>query len=324
MGGHDASPPDERRLDLPAVDETSVPEDDLPIDPVAFEEGESDEDKDAWTTTGPWSGEGFGQMTELRWSEWVPFAEALAVAPRLPGVYMAREGAEGPVVYIGMAGERRGGGKPQGIRGRLSIYASGKGLASGLGEAVFDRALADLAWLQERVRELETTGPQRAKQWGIEAFARADLHLRWTITVDRASAAELETELVRAAGDSLWNKASARLIAVTPLGVPPSSTGRIFSPAVFVGAPTTQPVTEADLAAGRIRVPIAHKSWFPTEHQQVSILLRGETVICSWNPRSDPKPRSGVLRPPIDVLRRLVQSGERLTIVAGGSCVALE
>jgi hypothetical protein len=39
-----------------------------------------------------------------------------------------------------MAGERRG----QGIRGRLNVYGSGKALASGLGEAVMDRALADV------------------------------------------------------------------------------------------------------------------------------------------------------------------------------------
>jgi hypothetical protein len=104
------------------------------------------------------------------WSEWVPFATALAVAPRQPGVYMAREGSSGGAVYIGMAGERRG----QGIRGRLAIYASGKGLASGLGEAVLDRALADPEWLRSRLNELETSGPRRAKHWGIEAFARGD------------------------------------------------------------------------------------------------------------------------------------------------------
>ena len=51
-------------------------------------------------------------MIELEWSDWIPFAEGLAIAPRVPGVYMAREGATDAVVYIGMAGERSGGGKP--------------------------------------------------------------------------------------------------------------------------------------------------------------------------------------------------------------------
>ena len=54
------------------------------------------------------------------------FAEVLVCAPRDPGVYMAREGRGGPIVYVGHAGERRG----QGIRGRLKFYASGKGLTS--------------------------------------------------------------------------------------------------------------------------------------------------------------------------------------------------
>jgi len=75
------------------------------------------------------------------WSPWMPFSEARAAAPRQPGgVYLAREGLDGPIVYAGMAGERRG----QGIRGRLNVYGSGKALASGLGEAVMDRALADV------------------------------------------------------------------------------------------------------------------------------------------------------------------------------------
>ena len=62
-------------------------------------------------------------LTDLAdWASWTPFGDALATAPRLPGVYLAREGARGALVYVGMAGERRG----QGIRGRLAIYTSGK------------------------------------------------------------------------------------------------------------------------------------------------------------------------------------------------------
>lgn len=151
-----------------------------------------------------------GIVSEIVWSDWVPFAEALATAPRQPGVYMAREGVDGQVVYIGMAGERAGSGRPQGLRGRLAIYTSGKALASGLGEAVFDRALADSDWVRARLHELDTSGPRRAKQWGVEAFVRADLHIRWTTATDRATAAALEDELVRKGGASLWNRASSR------------------------------------------------------------------------------------------------------------------
>src|SRR4051812_48519295 len=81
------------------------------------------------------------------WSGWVPMTEAVAAAALTPGVYMAREGPAGPVVYVGMAGERRG----KGIRGRLGVYNSGKGMVSGLGEAAMDRALADPACLRARL-----------------------------------------------------------------------------------------------------------------------------------------------------------------------------
>ncbi len=100
--------------------------------------------------------------------------ETLACAPRDPGVYMAREGRGGPIVYVGHAGERRG----QGIRGRLKFYASGKRLTSGLGEAVADRAFADPAWLRQRLAEATAGSPRRAIEWGREPFLRADLYVR--------------------------------------------------------------------------------------------------------------------------------------------------
>ena len=82
------------------------------------------------------------------------------------------------VVYTGMAGERGGSrGKPQGLRGRLAVYTTGKALASGLGEAVLDRALADPEWLRQRLTALEANGARRAKQWSVAAFARADLEV---------------------------------------------------------------------------------------------------------------------------------------------------
>lgn len=83
-----------------------------------------------------------GAIDRLRhlaeWSEWVPFGEATLSAPRSPGVYVVREGGSGAVIYVGMAGERAGRtaqGKPKGLRGRLSVHASGKAAVSGLGEA---------------------------------------------------------------------------------------------------------------------------------------------------------------------------------------------
>lgn len=137
------------------------------------------------------------------WSQWERIGDALEIAPRSPGVYIAREGLDGPVVYVGMAGERNG----KGIRGRLGVYLSGKALASGLGEAVFDRALADIGWLSARLNEVEAGEPLRAKQWGQAAFERADLYLCWSTTPDRASALALERACMEALlGRSLWNR----------------------------------------------------------------------------------------------------------------------
>lgn len=146
--------------------------------------------------------------TLAEWSAWVPFSAAIESAPRLPGVYMAREGHGGPLVYVGMAGERRGSGnRPQGLRGRLAVYTSGKALASGLGEAVLDRAVADPIWLRERMVEVEAGQPRRAKDWGRLAFERADLYVRWASTTDKASARDLESRcLDLMAKVDLWNR----------------------------------------------------------------------------------------------------------------------
>ncbi|MCU1657784.1 MAG: nuclease subunit of the excinuclease complex [Pseudonocardiales bacterium] len=131
------------------------------------------------------------------WSPWLPFGEAVAGAPRLPGVYLARQGSAGGLVYVGMAGERRG----QGIRGRLTVYRRGKGAVSGLGEAVLDRALADPNFVRQRLDELAGGKPKRAAVWAQDAFAWADLHVRWTVADDRAAAARAGTGSARRVAD---------------------------------------------------------------------------------------------------------------------------
>ena len=134
----------------------------------------------------------------------MPFVEATVSAPRLPGVYLARQGADGGLVYVGMAGERRG----QGIRGRLTVYRRGKGAVSGLGEAVLDRALADAQFIQERLDELLAGRPKRAALWAQDSFGCADLHVRWAVTPDRPAAAALERAVLNAAqAMPLWNRA---------------------------------------------------------------------------------------------------------------------
>ena len=141
------------------------------------------------------------------WSPWVPFTDAVRTAPREPGVYLARQADD--VLYVGMAGRRDRGGKtlPKGLRGRLAFYASGKSIASGLGEAVFSRAIADANWLRDRLAEVEAGAPGSLRDWGRAAFERAGLYVCWAVTTDRAAALDLERLVVRAARqDSLWNQ----------------------------------------------------------------------------------------------------------------------
>lgn len=141
------------------------------------------------------------------WSPWVAFTEAVQTAPREPGVYLARQADE--VLYVGMAGPRDRGGKatPKGLRGRLAFYGSGKALASGLGEAVFARAIADADWLRARLADVEVGHPGTLRDWGRAAFQRADLEVCWAVTADRAAATELERTVIDLLRDrGLWNQ----------------------------------------------------------------------------------------------------------------------
>jgi hypothetical protein len=136
------------------------------------------------------------------WSPWVPFVDAAAHAPSDPGVYVVRSGVAGPVVYVGMAGERRG----RGLRGRLQVYASGKAATSGLGEAALNRALADPNWLRNRLAELEAGQPRTAKQWARAAIDHWDLYVCWATVTDKAEAIALERRTLTAlTATMLWN-----------------------------------------------------------------------------------------------------------------------
>jgi hypothetical protein len=142
--------------------------------------------------------------THGTWSQWIPFSDALKVAPRFPGVYMFRIAAEphrGPV-YVGMAGERKG----NGLRGRLAIYASGKGAGSGLGEHAFDRALEDPTWLQARLDEALAGTPMRAKAAARSAIDHAGLEVRWQTFETRAEALQVEDQLINEYRHQLWNR----------------------------------------------------------------------------------------------------------------------
>jgi len=78
----------------------------------------------------------------------------------------------------------------------------------------------------------------------------------------------------------------------------------------------TQRVTEADLAAGRIRIPIgATKDLFPIEPGEIDIELAGRRITVRWDPRLGPdRERSGVIGLPKALLTDLVPADTRLHI----------
>lgn len=148
------------------------------------------------------------------WSEWTPFVSGAQLAPKLPGVYMIRLGGDRQIVYVGKAEERAGtrGDRPKGLWGRLAIYRGGKGATSGFGEAAFDRALANVEFVQERVRRLAEGRPETAKEWAKAAIALAEPELRWAVCVDGAAADRLEREVFVMLGrQGLWNKGQLKV-----------------------------------------------------------------------------------------------------------------
>lgn len=91
------------------------------------------------------------------------------------------------------------------------------------------------------------------------------------------------------------------------------------------GKHRTQRVTKVDLQNNRIRIPSVTKSFFPFEKARFGVLLRGESVSASWDPKMGPdKERSGVLRVG-SVLRQLVRENEELSVSShNGGIIAVD
>ena len=135
------------------------------------------------------------------WSAWAPFtADTVRTAPTLPGVYLFRQG--GSLVYVGRAGERSG----KGLRGRLTIYVSGRAPHSGLGNLALERALQDAEWLSDRLTQLRAGTVLTVQQWSTLAVQRAELEVCWSTTgADEAVA--LERAVLNALREAdLWNR----------------------------------------------------------------------------------------------------------------------
>lgn len=141
------------------------------------------------------------------WSPWALFANVLAEAPRLPGVYLLRDPRDRVIRYVGMAGERTGSGRPQGLYGRLTVYRTGRGAVSGFGEAALDRALADPDWAASKLEHLGASGPQRAKEWARDAISRLAPEVSWTTCADGPDARHLEVQVIQLLRPfGLWNR----------------------------------------------------------------------------------------------------------------------
>lgn len=80
---------------------------------------------------------------------------------------------------------------------------------SGLGEAALDRALADPAWLRDRLSDVDAGRQDRARWWAAAAIDRAGLQLCWATTEDGDAAKALERAVLDVLADSphLWNRA---------------------------------------------------------------------------------------------------------------------
>lgn len=128
------------------------------------------------------------------WSAWAPLAEVLPEAPRVPGVYLLLDPGPRVVRHVGHAGERAGGGSPQGLYGRLRSLLAGSGAVTGFVEAALDRALADPDWVRERLGEPPRSHPTRS--WAAAAVRRLELDVAWATCADRDEARWLESRVV--------------------------------------------------------------------------------------------------------------------------------
>lgn len=159
-----------------------------------------------WTdpTRDPSLLEAYRSVEELAdWSPWTPLETSAREAPREPGVYLLREPLLGTVRHAGMAGERAGGGRPQGLAGRLSAYRTGHGTLSAFSEAALDHALGDADWVVSRLADLRERGPSRTREWARDAVARLRLEVSWAVCAERADARYLERQVLDRLGADL-------------------------------------------------------------------------------------------------------------------------
>jgi hypothetical protein len=77
----------------------------------------------------------------------------------------------------------------------------------------------------------------------------------------------------------------------------------------------SQRVTESDMRAGQVRIPMgATKTILPQKRQDISVLLVDRELTCRWDPRYGEKERSGVIRVGRTAARELLHPGDVLAV----------
>lgn len=128
----------------------------------------------------------------------------------------------------------------------------------------------------------------------------------------KGQVAAARQEVLRTARDLSRSQPSrVRQTASTPRsGLPREGTRSLAAPPDL----ESQRITQNDIDRGQVRIPRRSKAAFPSRGQQVIVALRGETIACHWDPRTDgDKERSGILHLGVARLRS-ISPGTRLTI----------
>jgi hypothetical protein len=135
------------------------------------------------------------------WSAWAPLASVLPEAPRAPGVFLLLERGPQAIRHVAHAGERSGGGSPQGLYGGLRALVAGHGAITGFAEAALDRALADPDWVRAQL----DAGPARARRWAAAAVRRLEPDVAWSVCADADEARWLAGQVAeRLRPHGLW------------------------------------------------------------------------------------------------------------------------